>query len=268
MVFSLKRMFRPRRLMAGLLLAASVTVVSACAETPSETTTPEEAAENVDTEELSSGAEGLIGKQVSIRGEVAEVVGESSFTIEDDQFIGGENILVINVSDEPFVLVEGDDTEVQVTGEVQQLVTADFEREYGITLDPTLYVDYEDRPVVVARSIALAPDPGDLTSNPDMYYNKRIAVQGEVEDILSPTTFTLDEEQLFGGDLLVLSQMASPQAQDGESVTVTGTLRPYVAADFERDYDLDWDATVQEKIKVEYSEKPVFVADEVYPSAM
>lgn len=267
MVFSLKRMFRPRRLAAGLMLAASVTVLSAC-ETPPETTTPEEAAENVDAEELSSGAEGLIGEQVSIRSEVAEVVGEVSFTIEDDQFIGGESILVINASDEPFVLEEGDDTEVQVTGEVQQLVTAEFEREYGITLDPILYADYEDRPVVVARSIALAPDPADLTSNPEMYYDQRIAVQGEVENILSPTTFTLDEEQLFGGDLLVLSQMASPQAQDGESVTVTGTLRPYVAADFERDYDLDWDATVQEKIEVEYSEKPVFVADEVYPSAM
>ena len=268
MVFSLKRISRQRRLIASLMLAASVTVVSACAETPSETTTPEEATENVDQEELSSGAEGLIGEEVSIRGEVAETVDESSFTIEDDQLFDGEDILVINTSSEPLVLPEGDDSEVQVTGEVQQLVTADFEREYGLTLDPTLYADYEDRPVIVATSLALAPDPGDLTSNPEKYYNQRIAVQGEVEDILSPTTFTLDEEQLFGGDLLVLSQMASPQAQDGESVTATGVLKPYVAADFERDYELDWDATVQQQIEVDYSEKPVFVADEVYPSAM
>ncbi|WP_121971428.1 hypothetical protein [Leptolyngbya sp. BC1307] len=267
MVFSLKRMSRQRQFVAGLMLAASVTVVSACAETPSETTTTEEATENVDQEELSSGAEGLIGQQVSIRGEVAEV-DESSFTIADNQLFGGEDILVINTTGEPFILPEGDNSEVQVTGEVQQLVTADFEREYGLTLDPTLYADYEDRPVIVASSLALAPDPGDLTSNPEKYYNQRIAVQGEIEDILSPTTFTLDEEQLFGGDLLVLSQMASPQAQGGESVTVTGTLRPYVAADFERDYELDWDATVQQQIEVEYSEKPVFVADEVYPSAM
>ncbi|MGB3291816.1 MAG: hypothetical protein WBB01_02360, partial [Phormidesmis sp.] len=90
-----------------------------------------------------------------------------------------------------------------------------------------------------------------------------------IEDKLDDNTFTLDEEALFGSDdLLVVSMMASPQAQDGEKVTVTGVLRPYVKADFETDYDLTWDLTVQEQIDAEYTEKPVFVADEVYPSAM
>lgn len=260
---------RYRKPLAGLLMAASLTVVSACAETPSETTTSEEATENVTTEELSGGAEGLIGQTVSLRAEVEETVDDTSFLIEDDQLFGGEDILVINASGEPFVLTEGDDTEVQITGEVQQLVTADFETEYGLDLDPELYADYEDRPVVVAQSIALSPDPGDLTSNPENYYNKRIAVAGEVEDKLSPTTFTLDEEQLFGSeDLLVLTQGVTPQTQDGEKVTVTGVLRPYVKAEFDTDYDLDWDLSVQEQIEAEYTEKPVFVADGVYPSAM
>lgn len=254
-------------MIAGVLLAASMTVVSACAETP-ETTTPDEAAENVEQEELSSGAEGMIGESVSIRGEVAETIGETSFTIADDQFFGGEDILVINASGEPFVLAEGNETEVQVTGEVQQLVIADFESEYGLDLDPDLYADYEDQPVIAAQSIALSPDPADLTSNPEQYYNQRIAVMGEVEDTLSPTTFTLDEEELFGGDLLVVSQTTTPQTQDGEEVTVTGILRPYIVSEFETDYDLDWDATVQQQIEADYNEKPVFVADEVYPSAM
>lgn len=259
----------PRKCVVGLLLAASMTVVSACAETPSETTTQEEATENVTTEELSSGAEGLIGETVSIRAEVEETVDETSFLLEDDQLFGGEDVLVINASGEPFVLTEGDDTPVQVTGEVQQLVVADFETEYGLDLDPDLYADYEDRPVVVAQSIALSPDPGDITTNPEAYYNQRIAVAGEIEDKLDDNTFTLDEEALFGSDdLLVVSMMASPQAQDGEKVTVTGVLRPYVKADFETDYDLTWDLTVQEQIDAEYTEKPVFVADEVYPSAM
>lgn len=252
----------------GLALAASLTVLAACAETPSETTTPGEAADNVTNEELSGGAEGLIGQQVSIRAEVAETIGDASFLLEDDQLFGGENVLVINASGEPFVLVEGDDTEVQVTGEVQQLVIADLDREYGLDLDPTLYADYEDRPVVVAQSLALSPDPGDITSNPELYYNKRIAVEGEIEDKLDDNTFTLNEEQLFGGDLLVVSQMASPQAQDGEDVVATGVLRPYVKADFDRDYDLTWGLDVQQQIEAEYTEKPVFVADEVYPSAM
>jgi hypothetical protein len=258
-----------RKYAVGLLLAASMTVATACSETPSEVTTQEEATENVTTEEISDGAEGLIGETVSVRAEVEEVVDDTSFLIEDDQFFGGEDILVINASGEPFVLVEGDDTDVQVTGEVQQLVIADFETEYGLNLDPTLYADYEDRPVVVAQSIALSPDPGDITSNPDLYYNQRIAIAGEIEDKLDGNTFTLDEEELFGGeDLLVISNMPSPQAQDGEKVVVTGVLRPYVKADFETDYDLTWDLNVQEQVEAEYTEKPVFVADEVYPSAM
>jgi len=246
-----------------------MTVVSACSETPSEVTTQEEATENVTTEEISSGAEGLIGQTVSVRAEVEEAVDDTSCLLEDEQLFDCEDILVINASGEPFVLTEGDDTPVQVTGEVQQLVIADFETEYGLGLDPTLYADYEDRPVVIAQSIALSPDPGDITSNPEQYYNQRIAVAGEIEDKLDGNTFTLDEEALFGGeDLLVISNMPSPQAQDGEKVVATGVLRPYVKADFETDYDLTWDLTVQEQIEAEYTEKPVFVADEVYPSAM
>lgn len=253
----------------SLLMAASVLTISACAETPSETTTQEEATENVTTEELSDGAEGLIGETVSVRAEVEETVDDTSFLLEDDQIFGGEDVLVINASGEPFVLTEGDDTPVQVTGEVQQLVTAEFETEYGVALDPALYADYEDRPVIVAQSIALSPDPGDITGNPEEYYNKRIAVAGEIEEKLDDSTFTLDEEELFGGDdLLVISSAAAPQAQDGEKVTVTGVLRPYIKAEFETDYDLTWDASVQEQVEAEYSEKPVFVADEVYPSAL
>lgn len=258
-----------RTVALGLVSIASAAFISACSEPVSETTTPEEAAENVTTDELSEGAEGLIGETVSLRSEVAESIDEVSFLLEDNQLFGGEDILVINASGEPFVLNEGDDTPVQVTGEVQQLITADFESAYGFELDPNLYADYEDRPVVVAQSIALSPDPGELTENPEQYYNQRIAVAGEVEEKFSPTTFTLDEELLFNDDdLLVIAQEATAQTQVGEEVTVTGVLRPYVKAEFETDYDLDWDLSVQERVEAEYIEKPVFVADEVYPSAM
>lgn len=264
-----QNLFTYRKPVAGLVVLLPIVMTVACSEAPQETTTQEEATENVTTEELASGAEGIIGESVSVRSEVAETVDATSFLLEDDQLFGGENVLVINASGEPFVLTEGDETEVQVTGEVQQLVTAEFETEYGLDLDPDLYADYEDRPVVIAQSIALSPDLEDITGNPEQYYNVRIAIQGEVEAKLSPSTFTLDEEQLFGGeDLLVISQMMNPQTQDGEEVTVTGVLRPYVEAEFETEYELDWDLSVQEQIEAEYTNRPVFVADEVYPSAM
>ena len=267
MINIFQKVSRQRTAAVGLLLITSAMILPGCG--PAETTTQQDAKENVTTEELSNGAEGQIGKTVSIRSEVTEAVGDSAFLLDDKQLFGGENVLVINASGKPFTLVDGDDTEVQVTGEVQQFVVADVDKQYGLNLDPTLYTDYENKPVVIAKSLALSPDPGDLTSNPDKYYNKRIAVEGEVGDKLSPTTFTIDEDQLFNGeDVLVLTQGATPQTQDGEKVTVTGVLRPYIKAEFDKDYTLDWDLSVQEKIDAEYSEKPVFVADEVYPSAM
>jgi len=253
----------------SLAFATSTALLSACSEPVAETTTPEEATENVTSEELTDGAEEAIGEVVSIRSEVGETVDEVSFLLEDDQLFGGEDILVINASEEPFVLPEDSETPIQVTGEVQQLVIAEFEQAYGVVLESELYAEYEERPVVVAQSIALSPDPGELTSNPEQYYNQRIAIAGEIENKFSPTTFSIDEEQLFDGDdLLVISDAGAGQAQDGEKVTVTGVLRPYVKAEFEADYDLDWDLSVQEQIEAEYTDKPVFLADEVYPSAM
>ena len=256
-----------RAAVAGLVVATAVPAIAACSE-PAETTTQEEAAENTTVEEVADGTEGLIGETVSVRAEVADAIGEVSFLLDDDQLFGGEDVLVINASTEPFLLAEGDDTPVQVTGEVQQLIIAEFEQAYGLTLDPELYADYEDRPVIVADSIALSPDPGELTSNPEQYYNQRIAIAGEIENKFSPTTFSMDEEELFGGDnLLVISDAPLPQGQDGERVTATGILRPFVKAEFDQEYDLDWDLSVEEQIEAEYTNKPVFIADEVYPSA-
>ena len=268
-MLSKRSVFHPFRIVnLGMVLAKSSLITFGCSDAPSETATPEDAAENITTGEVADGTEGLIGKTVSVRSEVGEMVGEVAFLLEDNSLLGGEDVLVINASGEPIVLPEGDGTPVQVTGEVQQLVIADFETEYGLALDPSIYSDYEGRPVLIARSAALSPDPGDLTISPHLYHNKRIAVQGEIEELLSPQLFTLDEEKLFGAeDLLVFVDAINPEAQVGEEVVITGTLRPYVKAEFETEYDFDL-GRAEEKVEVEYSGKPVFIADGVYPSAL
>ncbi|BAY92737.1 hypothetical protein NIES3275_47740 [Microchaete diplosiphon NIES-3275] len=63
---------------------------------------------------------------------------------------------------------------------------------------------------------------------------------------------------------------STPQGtvNEGEKVAVTGVLRPFVVAELERDYDLNWDLTLQKQLEAEYSNKPVLVANEVYPSAI
>ncbi|MBE9059789.1 hypothetical protein [cf. Phormidesmis sp. LEGE 11477] len=250
-----------------LLTAASLFLLPACGSPQTTDTAAEEA--NVTSEELVDDTASYVGEEVTIRGEVEATVDETAFLMADDDYFNGEGILVINASSEPFVVPDVGETQVQVTGQVETFAMTAVSTEYGLTLDADLYNEYEDQPVIIAQSIALAPDPGDITANPEFYYDKRIAVEGEVEDILESGLFTLDEDELFGGDdLLVIPGELASTVQEDEIVTATGVLRPYIAADFERDYDLQWDLSVQKTIEAEYETKPVFVADMVYPSAV
>lgn len=221
---------------------------------------------NVTTEEVADKTNQLLGKPVTVRSEVEKKVGASSFTIGDEKLFGSEKILVINASGQPTVLP--DDIKLQVTGKVAKLIVADVEREFNLDLEPAIEVEYKDKPVIIAQSIALAPDPGEVTKNPSAFYNKVIAVEAEVEKILSPISFTLDEDKLTATkDLLVLNTGAVQTIKDGERVVVTGVLRPFILADIERDYDLKWNLTLQKQLEVEYKQKPVLIATAVYPSA-
>lgn len=270
---------RKRLFQSTLAIGLIAGLMGACAEDAPVTQTPS-GATNVQTEDVADNTEDYIGQTVTIRSEPQDVVGNSSFTVSDEQFFGSEPILVINASGEPLLLPE-DGVEVQVTGEVRNFVLAEVDREFDLTLDPNLYVEYENQPAIIAESIALAPEPGEITSNPEQYYGETLAVTGEVEDIQSGTAFTLDEDQLLGSeDLLVVYasprdgvQQPQPSAQlptiaDDETVAVTGVLRPFVVAEFERDYDLGWDLQLQEQLEAEYSNRPVLVATGIYPSAI
>lgn len=261
----IKKILEPKKLFA---LALAAVLLPACAE-QQETATVPNAPGNVTTEQVSDNTNQLIGKTVTIRSEPVRKIGSASFTVSDEQFFGSEPILVVNASGKPFLLPENNDTEVQVTGTVRNFVIADIEREYSLTLDPNLYAEFEKKPAIVAQSIALSPEPGEVSKNPTQYYGRTIAINGEVEEITGPNTFTLDEDQLVGGEnLLVLH--ATPQAtlNKDEKVVVTGVVRPFVVAEIERDYDITWDLNLKRKLEAEYSNKPVVIATQVYPSAV
>ncbi len=224
---------------------------------------------NVQAGEIMGNVEEYVGQTVSVRGEAERAVGESSFLLQDDQLFGGEELIVVNATGTPFVIPDDEPTEqVQVTGEVRELVVAEFEREYGLDLEPELYAEYENRPAIVAQSIAFAPDPEEVSEEPEQYYGRTIAVSGEIGEQIAPDTFTIRDEGLFGGEeILVVGVTPDPALDENEEVVVTGVLRSYVAAEFERDYDLGWDLNVRQQIEAEYTERPVLVADGVYPSA-
>lgn len=227
---------------------------------------------NVTTEDVSENTQALIGKTVTIRSEPLQKIGSNTFTVNDEEFFGSEPILVVNSSGEPFTFPEDDDTEVQVTGEVRNLAVADLNREYDLDLEPDLYVDYENRPAIIAQAIAPAPEAGEIAANPQQYYGKALAVTGEVETLYDSNTFTLDEDELFGGkDLLVLvrnGNTANTSVQEDQTVAVTGVLRPFVSADLEREYDFNWDQGFVRQLEAEYNTRPVLIVDRVYQSAI
>lgn len=224
---------------------------------------------NVTPEEITENLNKLIGQPITVRSEVVRTIGTNAFKISDDQFFNGQEILVVNASGQPLPVLPNNDIKLQVTGVVRRFALADVEREFDLDLQPDLYVEYESQPAIVARSIALAPEPSEIAANPSLYYNKPIAVEAEIEEIMSPVAFKLDDEQLVGGqELLVLNRTPQATLRDGARVVVTGILRPFVLADIERDYDLTWDLDMQRTLEAEYRNKPVLVADGIFPSAV
>ncbi len=222
---------------------------------------------NTTIEEIEEDNADATGQQVTVRGEVNEVEPGISFQISEEGFLEGSEVLVVNVSGEMLPEMPDEDLELQVTGELNQFVYADVDRLYDLDLDPDLYVDYENKPVIFAESMTLSPGIEDISERPDNFYSKEVALEGEVGEIKSDSAFTLSEDELIGdNDMLMINVTGEPIPEQEQKVVVTGTVRPYVSAEFERDYDLTWDLDVQKEIEAEYSQKPVLVVDSIEPA--
>ncbi|MGB5961870.1 MAG: hypothetical protein WBG73_14480 [Coleofasciculaceae cyanobacterium] len=220
---------------------------------------------DVNVKDVANQTNQLIGQTVTVRSKIVDRVGTSAVTISDKQLLRGENILVVNASPSPFDLPPNN-VNLQVTGEVHKFNLAKTARDFNLNLPRDSFLKYENRPVIIARSLALAPKPGQVTQDPKLYYNRPVAVEAEIEKTISPIAFTLDEEQLMGAsDLLVLNVTPEKAISQGQKVVVTGIVRPFVVADIQRDYNLTWDLEWQRQIEAEYSNKPVLIAQRVYP---
>ncbi|WP_313934764.1 MULTISPECIES: hypothetical protein [unclassified Nostoc] len=213
-----------------------------------------------EVEEVKDKTDQLIGKNVTIRTKPIRLIGPTSFTVRDEKLIEDKDILIINATGQPFTLPSTNEIPIQITGQVRRFDLAQVNQDYNLDLQPDYYRNYNNQPVIVAKSLALSPVPGELTTNPSQYYGKTLTVTGEVENINSPIAYTLDEDKLLGGeDLLVLHTQPQVKVTQGEKVTVTGVLRPMVIADLRRDYQLNWDANLQQQLQAKYRNKPVLV---------
>ncbi|BAT54746.1 hypothetical protein NOS3756_37190 [Nostoc sp. NIES-3756] len=217
--------------------------------------------------EIADNTDEFMGKAVTIKSEATAKIGQSSFTINNQKFLAGQPLVVINASGKPFDLPPNQNTPIQVTGEVRNLVIPEIEREYNLNIQDEYYKDYVNQPAIIARHLALAPQLTQINQSPEQYYGRQVVVTGKVANINSPVLLTLNEGQLFGEqDLVVLLKTPATVAiNQGQGVSVVGEVRPFVVADIARDYNFTWDENVRRQLEVEYGNKTVLIADTVYP---
>ncbi|AFY79779.1 hypothetical protein [Oscillatoria acuminata] len=214
------------------------------------------------TENISSNPENFIGQTVTVRGDVQEIdTSSDTFLMDDDRFLTGEGILVINSSGEVFAIPNADEMQVQVTGEVRQFNLVDINTGYGLNLDPQLYSEYENQPAIVAESLALSPTPEQVSENPDLFYNRPIAIEGQFNEQLAPNAFTFNNDEV-----LVINADELQILPENEDLVVTGEVRPFDLAALQSEYNLNWDAELQQRMQDQYSNSLVLVADGIYPT--
>lgn len=109
----------------------------------------------------------------------------------------------------------------------------------------------------------------DITDSPDNYIGRTVTVEADLEEVLSPMAFTLDEDDVLRGgidnDLLVFSRQASGlQPIDDQwldnKVRVTGVVGRYTVVELER--ELGWDLDTKLERRLEGS-RPVLIATSI-----
>ncbi|MGE0592296.1 MAG: hypothetical protein AB7G23_11405 [Vicinamibacterales bacterium] len=114
--------------------------------------------------------------------------------------------------------------------------------------------------------MVLVTSPGSISSSPASFYGVPVSVHASVSEYHNPHSFTIEEDAWwkFDDDVLVMIPSPEPGAvalDDDTFVTVVGTVRPFIRAEFERDYDwFDFDNSIAD-IDVNLEGRPVIVAD-------
>lgn len=107
-------------------------------------------------------------------------------------------------------------------------------------------------------------DVEDVSEDTNQLIGTTVTLNGEVEEILSPTTFVLEEEgTVFNDDkvLVVLDTVPDQPIVEDQDIQVVGTVRQLIVGELERDYDLTWDLDLKRKIEAEYSGVPTVIAN-------
>ena len=101
---------------------------------------------------LEEDSERYIGQRVTVTGEIQEVLGPRTFTIDEPNWIDfdGETLIVLPA---PLAAMVRDNQAVRVTGVVTRYVEAEIDRDWGWFDDPAIEAELRDRSVIVADTV-------------------------------------------------------------------------------------------------------------------
>ena len=118
-------------------------------------------------------------------------------------------------------------------------------------------------PAVRANTQGTRVKVDQLEDNPAQFMGKTISVDAEVEDVYGPRLFTIDEPNwgdLEGEILVYMPTALAALVRENDRVTITGTVKPFVRAEVEREWGwLDLDPALE----VNLAKKPVLVASRI-----
>lgn len=103
----------------------------------------------------------------------------------------------------------------------------------------------------------------DLEEDSAKYVGRTISVDAEVETVLGPRLFTIDEPNwgdLDGEILVYMPSTLAALVKDDDRVTITGTVKTFVRAEVEREWG--W-LGLEPEVEVEFAKKPVIVASAI-----
>lgn len=189
--------------------------------------------------------ESFIGENVTVSGEVSQVLTPFSYIIGGEQFVGGSELLIIGpppaVSSTPIADQEVYPQDVvQISGEVREFDRAAFEQELNVDLPADVFDQYAGEPVVVGGTTAITSrvrvaeaevvDVGEILESADEFTGEEVTVTDEITTVINEQTFVL------GDGLIVINQtevVAGTAFVEGGNVQASGEVQPFDSADID-----------------------------------
>lgn len=236
-------------------------------------------------------------QRVRVTAPVEQVHGKAVFTLDEDAWFAGPDVLVVAPGG---IAAPREGNQVTVSGTVRQFVSAEIQRDYdwygpgwygyGWNDYNDVWLDWNTRPVIIADSVQTeggrqlvqnrtrgnqqtarqrvqVVSPGTIAENPQNYYGRTVSSRSEVEEVFNKHLFTLDEDAWFAGpDVLVFVPRPTQEAPEDTTVTVIGQVQPFNINRFEQDFewfDRNLFENIEDLIQWEQERRPAIVAQSV-----